>query len=303
MTGHRACKCRVVLALLACIGGACGTSGDERVVADSVPSAAAPDAAESLAIARDESPLAAYPGFGRTRDPDRAQYRRQEIALHRYIAHCMEQAGFQYTPTPSVVNPPPRPPSLREGPDERYVASLSPERRIQYNLTLYGVPDPNDEGNLWDPDSPTGGGCWGEAMRAIPSVYAAKSQLMTRYLTMERAMSRDPRVQAAELRWSECMRSRGFSYARPQSIPAREDSAAMRGAHTPELERQSRHALEAAPVCAAAVGLDSVKAVVRVDKETEFVRTHKQVLDRHVERLRQQQRLVDSLLAQPPQRD
>jgi hypothetical protein len=51
------------------------------------------------------------------------------------------------------------------------------------------------------------------------------------------------------------------------------------------------------------VGLDSVKAAVRVDKETEFVRTHKQVLDRHVERLRQQQRLVDSLLAQPPQRD
>jgi hypothetical protein len=99
------------------------------------------------------------------------------------------------------------------------------------------------------------------------------------------------------------MRSRGFSYARPQSIPAREDSAAGRGAHTPELARQSRQALEAAPACAAAVGLDSVKAAVRVDKETEFVRTHKQVLDRHVERLRQQQRLVDSLLAQPPQRD
>jgi hypothetical protein len=103
------------------------------------------------------------------------------------------------------------------------------------------------------------------------------------------------------------MRSRGFSYARPQSIPARRDSAAIRGTPSPELrrelEREYRQALEVAPACATAVGLDSVKAAVRVDKETEFVRTHKQVLDRHVERLRQQQRLVDSLLAQPPQRD
>jgi hypothetical protein len=165
------------------------------------------------------------------------------------------------------------------------------------------VPDPNDESNLWDPRSPTGGGCWGEAMRAIPSVYAAQSELMAQYLAMERSIARDPRVQAAERRWSECMRSRGFSYARPQSIPARQDSAAMRGALSPELRRELKHeyrqALEVAPACATAVGLDSVKAAVRVDKETEFIRAHKHGLDRHVERLRQQQSLVDSLLAQP----
>jgi hypothetical protein len=296
MTGHPACKWRVVLALLACIGGACGTSSDERGPADSTPSAAEADTTERLTTSRDESPLAVYPGFARKRGPEDARARRQEIALHRYIAQCMQRAGFQHTPTPSVVNRPAPP-----DPNERYAASLSPERRTRYNLTLYGVPDPNDEENLWDPRSPTGGGCWGEAIRAIPSVYAAKGELMTEYLTMERSISRDPRVQAAEQRWSECMRSRGFSYARPQSIPAREDSAAIRGAHTPELERQSRQALEAAPACAAAVRLDSVKAAVRVDKETEFVRVHKHVLDRHVERLRNQQRIVDSLLEQPPQ--
>jgi hypothetical protein len=293
----------IALALLACGGGACDTSR-ERVAADSVPSAAVADTAEGPT--QRASPLAAYPGFGRQRDPDESRYRRQEIAKERYIAHCMQQAGFQYTPTPSVVNPPARRRtrmSLPQDPNERYAASLSTERRTRYNLTLYGVPDPNDEENLWDPRSDTGGGCLGESIRAIRSVFAAKGELMSEYLTMERSISRDPRVQAAERRWSECMRSRGFSYARPQSIPAREDSAAIRGAHTPELERQSRQALEAAPACAAAVGLDSIKAVVRVDKETEFVRTHKHVLDRHVERLRQQQPLVDSLLAQPPQRD
>jgi hypothetical protein len=288
----------IALAVLACGGGACDTSR-ERVAADSVPSAAAADTAEGPT--QSASPLAAYPGFGRARDPDASRYRRQEIAKERYIAHCMHRAGFEYTPAPSVINPPaPSPPSSR--PIDRYVASLSAERRTRYYLTLYGIPDPYDEENLWDPRSDTGGGCWGEAMRAIRSVYAAQGELMSQFLAMERSIARDPRVQAAERRWSECMRSRGFSYARPQSILAREDSAAIRRAHTPELERQSRQALEAAPACATAVGLDSVKAVVRVDKETEFVRTHKHVLDRHVERLRQQQPLVDSLLAQP-QRD
>jgi hypothetical protein len=300
MTGHRACNWRV---MLACIAGACGTSGDERVAVDSAPGAAVADTSEGLTTAHDESPLSAYPGFARKRGPDDVRYRRREIALHRYIAHCMQQAGFQYTATPSLVNTPTPP----QDENQHYAASLSPERRTRYNLTLYGVPDPNDESNLWNPNSPTGGGCWGEAMRAIPSVYAAKSKLMTQYHAMERSIAGDPRVQAAERLWSECMRSRGFSYARPQSIPARRDSAAIRGTPSPELrrelEREYGQALEAAPACATAVGLDSVKAAVRVDKETDFVRTHKHVLDRHVERLRQQQPLVDSLLAQPRQRD
>jgi hypothetical protein len=103
-----------LLGLLAC-------TGDDRPATDSVA-----DTSEGLVRARVESPLAAYPGFGRERDPDRARYRRQEIALHRYIAHCMQQAGFQYTPTPSVVNPPaPRPPALRQDPNERYAPSLT----------------------------------------------------------------------------------------------------------------------------------------------------------------------------------
>jgi hypothetical protein len=273
-----------VLALLAC-------TGDERTVADSVA-----DTSEGLTPTQAGSPLSAYPGFGRERDPDRARYRRQEIAKERYIAHCMQQAGFEYTPAPSVVNAPAPP----QGPNERYVASLSAERRTSYNLTLYGVPDPNDEGNLWNPSSDTGGGCWGEAMRAIRSVYAAKSELISRLHAMDRSIAQDPRVREAEQRWSACMRSRGFSYATPRGILARQDSAAVRGALTPELERASRQARDAAPACATAAGLDSTKAAVRVEKEAEFVRTHKHLLDRHVELLRQQEPLVDSLFAHPP---
>ena len=277
---------RVALVLAAC------DTSRKRVAADSVPSAAIANSARSLAPAQSASPLAAYPGFGRERDPDETRYRRQEIAMHRYIAHCMQQAGFQYTPAASVVNAPAPP----QGPNERYVTSLSAESRTRYNLTLYGVPDPNDEGNLWDPRSDTGGGCWGEAMRTIRSVFAAKSELMSRVIAMEGSIARDPRVEDAERRWSACMRSHGFTYATRRSIRAREDSAAIRRALTPELERASRQAREVELVCVKAVGLDSITAAVRVEKEAEFVRTHKLRLDRHVELLRQQEPLVDSLL-------
>jgi hypothetical protein len=256
------------------------------------------DTAVGLVSVQDASPLAAYPGFGHDHQADEARYRRQELAMHRYIAQCMQQAGFEYTLVSSAVNAPAPP-----DPNKPYVASLSPERRTRYNLTLYGVPDPNDEENLWDPRSPTGGGCWGEAMRAIPSVFKAHSELMAEWLAMQHTIARDPRVRAGEERWSECMRSRGFSYARPQSIRAQEDSAAVRGALTPELERRHREALKVAPECVKAVRLDSIKAAVRVEKEAEFVRAHKQVLDRHPARLRDQLPLVDRLLAQPPQRD
>ena len=140
-------------------------------------------------------------------------------------------------------------------------------------------------------------------MRAIPSVFKAHSKLMAEWLAMQRTIARDPRVRAGEERWSDCMRRRGLSYARPQSIPAQQDSAAVRGALTPELERRHREALNVAPECVTAVRLDSIKGAVRVEKETEFVRAHKQVLDRHLERLRDQQPLVDQLLAQPPPHD
>ena len=298
MTIHWLCKRRVVLALLACTAGACDGSGNDRVADDSPSGAAATDSGAGLVSAQDTSPLAAYPGFGHDHAADRAHYRRQELALHRYIAQCMRQAGFEHTPTPSTVNTPAPP-----DPNAPYVASLSPERRTRYYLTLYGVPDPNDEENLWDPDSPTGGGCWGEGIRAIPSVFKARSELMTELEAMRHEIARDPRVQAGEERWSACMRSRGFSYARPQSIPARRDSAALRGPPLRELDLRYREALKVAPECVTAVRLDSIKAAVRVEKEAEFVRVHKRVLDRHLERLRDQQPLVDRLLAEPPPRD
>lgn len=240
-----------------------------------------------------ESPLAQYPGFGHDHQADRARSQRQELAREQAIARCMQRSGFEYTPMPSIVNPRiPSPPSTRQHPNARYVASLSSADRTRYYLALYGVPDPNDEGNLWDPRSPTGGGCSGEAMREIPSVYAAMSKLMEPYRAMIRSVAQDARVQAAEQRWAECMRARGYEYASPRALYGEVDRAAVQG--TPpgrsmaEVQQRNQEARAAAPECNSSAGLDSTTKAVRAERETEFVRDHSDVLDKHRERQRSQ---------------
>jgi hypothetical protein len=238
------------------------------------------------------SPLAAYPGFGHDHDADEARFRRQELARERAIARCMQRAGFEYTPMPAIVNPTVGEAlSAREHPNARYVASLRPVDRTRYNLALYGVPDPNDEGNLWDPRSPTGGGCWGEAMRAIPSVYAARSELARPYQAMLRTVQQDARVRAAERRWAECMRGHGYQYASPLALYGEVDRAAIggrAGRSMVELQQRNQEARAPARECSSSTGLDSTIRSVRTEKEGEFVREHRDVLDRHRERQRTQ---------------
>ncbi|MFN2564462.1 MAG: hypothetical protein ABR499_05555 [Gemmatimonadaceae bacterium] len=243
-----------------------------------------------------QSPLAEYPGFGHDHQADTARFQRQEAAREQAIARCMQRSGFEYTSMPAVVNP--RIPRAREAlptrqhPKARYVASLGPAERTRYNLTLYGVPDPNDEENLWDPRSPTGGGCWGEAMREIASVYAANSELMAPYLAMVRSVAQDARVQAAERRWAECMRARGYQYASPLALHSEVDRAAVQGPPPgrtmAEVQQRNQEARAAARECNSSAGLDSTMKSVRAEKEGEFVRDHKDVLDRHRERQRSQ---------------
>jgi hypothetical protein len=270
--------------------------GVELKIALAVVALATPAAARSQ-LAPAHSPLAAYPGFGHDHQADEARFRRQELARERAIARCMQRSGFEYTPMPAVVVNT-RIPRATEAPsaqlhaNARYVASLSPTQRTRYNLALYGVPDPNDEGNLWDPRSPTGGGCWGEAMREVPSVYAAKTQLMEPYRAMVRSVAQDARVQAAERRWAECMLARGYQYASQFALRSEVDRAAVHGPppgrSVAEVEQRNREARAPAGECNVSAGLGSTIDSVRVEKETDFVRDHRGALDRHRERHRSQ---------------
>src|SRR5688572_27186834 len=116
------------------------------------------------------SPLAQYPGFGHNNAADEARYRREQSARQRHIAECMRAQGFTYTPVVEQTNPsrPARerqPAALPPTANRQFAESLPADRRLAYNRALYGVDDPNDPSGLWDPESQTGGGCWGDALR------------------------------------------------------------------------------------------------------------------------------------------
>jgi hypothetical protein len=197
---------------------------------------------------------------------------------------------------PAVVNPSlPRARSSisrPQHPNARYVASLDSAQRRRYYMALYGVPDPNDEQGLWDPRSPTGGGCWGEAIRQVPSVYAALSQLRQQHRAMLRSVAQDARVHAAEQRWAECMRARGHDYASPLALHSETDRAAVRGPPPgrtmADVMKRNEEARAPARECNSSAGLDSAMQAVRIEKEAEFVRAHKDVLNRHRDRQHRQ---------------
>lgn len=241
------------------------------------------------------SPLARYPGFGHNARRDELQYRREHSSREQLISRCMQAAGFRYTPVAPVVQIPQdrergqsRTVTEAIDPNERYARTLDGAERTVYNLTLYGVPDPNDPraGALWNPRSSTGGGCWGEALRALPGVYAARSALASVYVELRRSIQGDERVTAAEQRWGDCMRDRGFRYSSPRELSSSQDTDAVLSTLTPELQRLYRAALAASPACITESRLQLAVIAVRSEREAEFVLVHKALLDQHLERLR-----------------
>jgi hypothetical protein len=239
-----------------------------------------------------QSPLAAYPGFGHNAAADEARFEQEERTREQRVAQCMRAAGFQYTPAPSesVAN-------LRSAaeamaasrdPNERHVATLTPEQRREYFMALYGVPDPysDNAAELHDPASPTGGGCKGEAFRAVPGVYAAAAAVTEEYVALRRAVVEDPRVKAAEERWAQCMGERGHDFTSPSQM--HQDLAVAARTDREQARARIREVDPVARECGRSAGLDSTVAAVRIERETAFVAQHRATLDREVARTRSQ---------------
>jgi hypothetical protein len=249
---------------------------------------AIPFALTTLA-AQSRSPLADYPGFGHDRRSDNGRLARQTVARERTIRDCMQRAGFEYFQNPPVMNPQAQSRSEARGKltkNQDYAAGLPVDRRREYNMALYGVPDPDDARNLWDPRSGTGGGCWGEAMRAYPSVYQARSELAVPLAAMRKSIAADSRVQQARTEWAQCMQAKGLQYQSPEALLATRDHDAL--AKAPDAGKKHEQAIAAAKECRTSSGLEGTETTVRNEKEGEFVRAHKAVLDRHKERQQKQ---------------
>ncbi len=254
--------------------------------------AAAAAAALGAALpARAQSPLAAFPGFGHNAAADEARFQQEEVARHQRIAECMRAAGHQFTPAPSVdaasVRSAAEARAASEDPNEKHAASLTPEKRREYYMALYGVPDPYAENAeaLHDPASPTGGGCMGDALRALPGVYAAAAELTEQYVAMRLEVLDDPRVKTAEGQWAECMKGKGHNFDSPRSM--RRELATQARTNREQARAKIREVDPVARQCGQSAGLDAAIAAARNEKEAAFVAQHKATLDRHAERMRQ----------------
>lgn len=275
------------------------------VLAVATPAAAQPPHADS--------PLAAYPGFGHHAEADEKQFEREELAREHLIARCMEREGFRYVPAPSIAleelaSPSEAMAALRDDPNGRYERGLPEEERVRYRVSLYGVENPLSENADHQPDpAGTGGGCLGEAVRTLPGVFAAKAALQDAYDAMRRSVMSDLRVKAAERHWAACMAGFGHPVdASPRALEERQDAELAELVGPTEAELPTREALAALGEkhraerqltmrCARKVDLPGAVASVRAEHEARFVAEHRETLDRHLERFRAQQPLLESI--------
>jgi hypothetical protein len=247
--------------------------GRQRLYAGTVAALVAVAAASLALLGHDAegsptSPLAAYPGFGHDPAGDEARFANEERTRENLVAACMKRKGFPYSPSPSIV--------VDDGlsrrqvkrlvdadPNNRHLASLRPAAYRAYSLALAGVPDANE------PSGPIGG-CLGEAARAVPGVYAAYGALLEPFERLQAEIASDPRVVAAERRWAECMRGRGFAYAGPRDLAAAHD-----GSPTPPPA-----AAASGRACEERAALRAALAEARHVHEARFVDRHREVLER-----------------------
>jgi hypothetical protein len=164
-------------------------------------------------------------------------------------------------------------------PNERYRQSLSAEERTRYNMALYGVPDPNDPTNLWNPASGTGGGCWGEAMRGFDGVYAASNALRDQYWDMRQAIGKDRRIAAATAKWSSCMSGKGFNLASVQELTSAQANMGMIRDKPTMSPDQVEAATAASSSCIGEAGYEDAVRTATVEAETAFVARNKAVLE------------------------
>lgn len=233
-----------------------------------------------------QSPLAVFPGFGHNPDNDRRAFAAEEAKRQQVIGQCMRAAGFQYTSevaqavsAADAARMPRRGGPATESPNERYRQSLNAKQRTQYNMALYGVPDPNDEANLWNPASGTGGGCWGEALRSFDGVYAGLNALRDQYWDMHQAIAKDPRIVGTNTKWASCMKGKGFNLASRQELAGAQSNMGM----IPDKPTMSPERVEAATAassaCLDAAGFEDAVRTATIEAETVFVAKHKAVLE------------------------
>jgi len=233
-----------------------------------------------------QSALASYAGFGHNAESDMRAFAADEAKRQQSIFQCMRKASFDYFPeTGAIVRAAASPINERrkappQSRNQVYREGLAPDKLQQYNLALFGVPDPNSETQLWDPSSPTGGGCWGEALRSVRGVFDASRALTREYVQARQSVAQDSRVTAAEAKWASCIRGKGFAFQKLSDARA----AFYNGGIVPGQAATPASSIDqlgaASDACLAEAQYQEAEQLARTDAENKFVREHKSTLDR-----------------------
>lgn len=260
-------------------------------------SPAATDAeARSEVQAIPPSKLADFPGFGHDMEKDEATYTEEEMERETAIADCMQENGFEYTPTPSLLvdaqalNDEAEFERLlaeaAKDPNDLYVQSLNPSMRESYFLTLTGLADPNIEEGLDHTQADLINSCRSKAFRDTPGVYAKKNLLSDEYQAMQQNIENDERVVKATSDWSNCMSQGGLNFSRPNEVMRHIDQslASQLGSNLTEasetLTNQVNQLEHATSRCIVESNLHQVHRLVRIDHENKFVETHIDVISK-----------------------
>ena len=143
-----------------------------------------------------------------------------------------ERYGYGLSTRPPIEN---ASPDTNTDPNQAYLASLSEADKAQWTEDLYGKQDlkPNaagDTGTGGGGGAPAAGGmvavaggaiggCFGEAQTKVQQNDPSTSKaVIDRVQQLQSSMQHDPRMIDAQQKWSACMKTAGFTYAKQEEI-------------------------------------------------------------------------------------
>ncbi|MCD9459462.1 hypothetical protein LU351_10620 [Marinibactrum halimedae] len=263
---------------------------------DEVFSAKEPTPTPDASLSNRESKLAEYPGFGHNSEQDEETFSEEELAREHFVADCMAQRGFEYTPSPSIVvddataqDPEAFERLLQEAasdPNEKYLQGLSHTEQEAYYLALVGMKDPNAQEAIEHEAASFSDSCVNQAFSIIPSVYEKRNALREEIDQMELAILQDDRLSLANDQWTRCMSDAQLYYSSPQALLAAADQemaqllsqnasveaiTASRQIHTAAYEMSHR--------CYQQADIAEITREVRIEYENRFVDAYQKQLD------------------------
>jgi hypothetical protein len=164
--------------------------------------------------------------------------RQEEAEIEETTATCMRAAGWRYEPTATLFTgdlatigdlrsyraqsgygmaPTKLTLSAERDTNGDYLASLPPERRKAYLVSLHGSSTPGDESGALVLPREDAKGCRHRAERHVRLGMPRYDERLQQFRRAAR-LPHHPALRNALTAWSSCMRGRGFAYSMPQEI-------------------------------------------------------------------------------------